>query len=103
MGPMIWGVLLSLIGSIVGRIMVALGFQAVTVYGLLVAFDWVEQTIKDTMQGMPSEVLVWVSALRVDQALSIIFSAYAFRYTLQYLGRDSIRRFIAAPPAPPAP
>jgi hypothetical protein len=90
----IGGILIGIASTIAARVIWALGFQVVTFVGLIAAFDWVEAEIKTTLLGMDSTVLAWMGALKVDVALSIIFSALAFRYTLQYLGSDSFRRFV---------
>lgn len=98
MGQIIWGAFIAFAGTIVGRVLFAIGVQVVTLVGLIQAFDWIELEVKTQLAGLPPEVLVWIAALKIDVALSIIFSAYAFRYTYQYLGKDSVRRFVAVPP-----
>lgn len=90
------GALIAATSTIVSRVIFALGFQVVTFVGLIQAFDWVETEIRTRLLALDSSVLVWLGVLKLDVALSILFSAYAFRYTLQFLGKNSARRFVMA-------
>lgn len=63
--------------SLLGRALLALGFSYATYTGLNVGVDWIQQSMRTSLAGMPTEILSFLGYLWVDKALSMTFSAFA--------------------------
>ncbi len=80
------GGLLTICGSMVGRVLIALGLSYVTYSGFNLGADWLFADIKSSMGAMPSEILSFLGWMWVDRALSMIFSAYAVALAFKTVG-----------------
>lgn len=88
------GGLLSLAGSLVGRILIALGMSYVTYKGFDTGITWLLDQIKSNMSAMPSEVLSFLAWLWVDKAISLIFSAYSAALAIKTAGGTSFTKLV---------
>lgn len=88
------GGLLQIAGSLVGRVLLALGIGFVTYAGFQVGIDWLLGQIKSNMSGLPSEVLSFLAWLWVDKAISMVFSAYSAAAAIQMAGGDTLTRMV---------
>jgi hypothetical protein len=74
--PLLGG-LLTICGSLVGRVLLALGIGYVTYTGFDLSISWLLNQIKSNISAMPSQIVSFLAWLWVDKAISIIFSAYS--------------------------
>lgn len=81
---LVGGVGLS-IPAIVGRVLLALGVGYAAFTGINTALDWLKAEAIASLQGAPANVAIIMSLLKVDRALSVIFSAVAIRLTIKGL------------------
>ena len=88
------GGLVSVAGSIVGRVLLALGIGYVAYSGVSALLDALKAQVVSTLQGAPSTVVQIMSLLKVDVSLSILFSALAARLILKGLTSDTIKRMV---------
>lgn len=88
------GGLVTAAGSIVGRVLIALGISYVTYSGVSVLIDWIKAEIFVRLMGMNSTVLGIVGALQVDVAVNILFSAIAARFVVAGIASGSITRMV---------
>lgn len=65
--------------SIVGRVLISLGFAYVTMTGIDTSLQWIQGQIAASMAGLPAQVVGVLSACRVGTALAIVLSALAAR------------------------
>lgn len=74
---LVWflGGLSSLLQGLVPRVLFSLGIGFATFTGFTVALDSIKADVIGGMQGLPVVVVEVLSTLRVDQGLSLIFSA----------------------------
>jgi hypothetical protein len=84
--PALLGGLASVMGSLVGRAIIALGIGYVTYKGLDVAVGSMKDLVIANVRGLPSQALAFVSYLYVDKALSMIMSAVVISLSLRLLG-----------------
>jgi len=78
MPAVVWwllGGLASLLQSLIPRILFALGIGFATFAGFQVGLDALKAEAIARLQGLPATVVAVLSLLRVDQGLSLIFSA----------------------------
>ncbi|MBC3917108.1 DUF2523 domain-containing protein [Undibacterium sp. CY18W] len=73
----LWGAFASILGSLVGRVLIALGISYVTYKGVTVGTDSIVMTMKNAYGGMGGEIGSFVQWLWIDKALSMIVSAFA--------------------------
>lgn len=88
------GGLATAAGSIVGRVLIALGISYVTYSGLSVLFDWIKAEIFSNLMGINSTVLGIIGTLQVDTAVNIIFSAIAARFVVAGISSGAVTRMV---------
>ncbi|CAN7258904.1 DUF2523 domain-containing protein [Acidovorax sp. LjRoot129] len=90
----IGGMLINLVGSIVGRVLVALGMAVVTYTGVNASLDALKTQAINSFQSLPPEVFGMLSIMKVGVAISIVTSAIAARLLLDGLTSDTFKRFV---------
>lgn len=76
------GGLLSVVSSVVGRVLVSLGIGFTVYSGLDVALSFLRDQAVSRLQSLPPEVVGLISYLGVGSALNIVFSALAAKMVL---------------------
>ena len=82
--------LLNLVGSIVGRVLVALGMAVITYTGINASLEALKTQAIQSFTSLPPEVFV----MKVGVAISIVTSAIAARLLLDGLTSDTFKRFV---------
>lgn len=88
------GGLVQAAGSIVGRVLIALGIGYVSYTGINALLTWIKSQVVAYLTGAPATVVAIMGLLKVDVALSIVFSALAARLVLQGLTSDKVTRMV---------
>ncbi|KEH07581.1 cobalt ABC transporter permease [Delftia tsuruhatensis] len=89
------GGLLQIAGSLVGRVLLALGFGFVEYVGISTLLDNVKQQATGLIGAVGASSLAeWAGFFRVDVHLSIILSAIGVKVMLNALGGDKVRRLV---------
>ncbi|MFI8616131.1 DUF2523 domain-containing protein [Acidovorax sp. NPDC077693] len=91
---MLMGALINIAGTLVGRVLIALGLSVVTFTGLSSTLDWAKNNVASSFGSMPSEVVGMLSMLGVGEFLSIILSAITARMLLQGLTDGSLKKWV---------
>jgi hypothetical protein len=91
---MFWGALLSLVGSLVGRVMIALGISVVTFTGSNAALGWLKSQAVSALAGSGATVLGMLGTLQVGNCISLVFSAMVARQLMSGLTSDSVKRWV---------
>ncbi|RZI42472.1 DUF2523 domain-containing protein [Herbaspirillum sp. HC18] len=94
----IGGMLLTLTGSLVGRVLLYLGFGLVTFTGFQLTIDAILSQVKGAMGGMPSEVVSFLAFLWVDKAISMVFSAFTIALSIKLGTGMAIKKWIVTRP-----
>lgn len=89
----IGGMLLNIVGSLVGRVLVALGIGIVTFTGLNAALDALKTQAIQQFASLPPEVFGMLGVMKVGVAISIVTSAIAARLLLDGLTSDTFKRW----------
>lgn len=90
----IGGLLLQIVGSMVGRALIALGMSYVTYRGLNTGIDWLLAQIQSNMGSMDSKVLQFLGYMWVDKAISMLFSAYAAAALIKMAGSATLTKLV---------
>jgi hypothetical protein len=89
------GGLLQLVGSFLGRAIVALGFGYVEYVGISAAVDSVKNQAGRYIGGLSGSMLsAWAGFFRIDVHITIIISAIGVKILLNALNGDKVRRLI---------
>lgn len=91
----ILGGLLQIVGSLVGRVLLALGFGFVEFLGVSALVDSVKTQATSLVGAVGGSGLAdWAGFFRVDVHLSIIISAIGVKVLLNSLGGEKVRRLV---------
>lgn len=90
----IGGMLLNLVGSLAGRVLIALGISVVTYTGVSTALDALKNQAIQAFAGLPPDVFPILGALKVGVCISILTSAMTARLMLDGLTSDSVKKWV---------
>ena len=88
------GGLISVTGTIVGRVLIALGVGVVTYTGVQAGIDSLLANLDYAIAGVPADILGLLGFMRVGEALNIIISAMSARMLLNGLQGDTIKKWV---------
>lgn len=88
------GGLINIAGTLVGRVLLALGISAVTYTGLSQTFDFLRDQAINSFQALPPEIVGMLALMKVGSSFSIILSAIVVKWTLQGLTGGNMRRLV---------
>ena len=90
----IGGMLINLVGTLVGRVLVALGLSVITYTGVNATLEALKSQAVQSFSALPPEVFGMLGIMRVGQCISIITSAIAARLLLDGLTSDTFKRMV---------
>lgn len=91
----IWGSLLAIVESLVGRVLLAIGFGFVEFVGLQAMISGATDYAATSLDLLQNSVLLeWAGFFRLDVHVSIIISAIGAKMLLNALTGDRIRRLV---------
>ena len=91
--PALIGAFAAAMGSLAGRVLIALGIGFVTYKGVGAGVDVLKARVISSVQGMPADIVGLVGFLGIDQAITIIFSAVAAALSLRLVG-GSLKKMV---------
>lgn len=74
--PALLGGIATVLGSLVGRVLVALGISYVTYKGVDVAINYVADYVRSALSSGPVTIVSFLSFMWVDKAVSITFASF---------------------------
>lgn len=92
--PTVAGLLVSLVGSIVGRVLFALGMTVVYYRGIGVAVEWFRDQVFAGLSGLPATALQIAGVLQIGTCINIVFATFFARLTVLGLQSDYIKRLV---------
>ena len=90
----IGGMLINLVGTLVGRVLIALGISVVTYTGITVTLDFLKAQAISAFAGLPPDVFGILGVLKVGQCISIVTSAVAAKLVIDGLTGDTLKKWI---------
>lgn len=88
------GMLINLVGTLAGRILIALGISVVTYSGITITLDALKGQAISAFGSLPADVFAILGILKVGQCISIITSAIAAKLVIDGLSGDTIKKWI---------
>ncbi|MCD6664164.1 MAG: DUF2523 domain-containing protein [Comamonas sp.] len=90
----IGGMLINLVGTLVGRVLVALGIGVVTYTGLSTTLDFLKAQALASFAGLPADLIGLMAFLKIGVCISIIASAMAARALIDGVSGDTFKRWV---------
>lgn len=90
----IGGMLINLVGTLVGRVLIALGISVVTYTGITATLDALKAQALSEFAGLPPDVFGILGILKVGQCISIVTSAIAAKLVIDGLTGDALKKWI---------
>lgn len=90
----LWGALIPMLGSMVGRVLISLGIGYVSYSGIDVAMDWCKAEFLSGVAGMPARAIALAGLLKVGVCVSMLLSALTARLVLQGLSAGAIKHMV---------
>jgi hypothetical protein len=92
---MLLGGLVQIAATLAGKVLIGLGFAAVTYTGLSTSLTWLKSQAVGSLQGLPADMVGLIAYMKVGEAISMIVSALAVRMVLDGLSEGgSISRLV---------
>jgi len=88
------GGLINIAGTLAGQALIGLGIAVVTYQGMDTTLTWLKGQIVSNVQTLPADMIGIISYMGVGQSISIIFSAYVVRVTLDGLTGGSMKKWV---------
>lgn len=88
------GGLIQITGSLVGRVLIALGVGVVTYTGVQAGVDLLLNQLDSALAGVPADILGLLGYMQVGRALNIIIAAMSARMLLDGLKSDSVKKWV---------
>lgn len=86
--------LISIVGTLAGRVLVALGIGVVAYAGIGSLLGGLIDDAVQNLSGLPADLYGLMAFLKVGNAINIISSAILARLTLQGLTGDTMKRWV---------
>jgi len=86
------GVLSWVAGSLIARLVIALGIGVVTYIGVSAGMDTLQAMVVSELGGLPAHLIQALGLLRFDDAITLVFSAIAARVALASVGKLAFGR-----------
>jgi hypothetical protein len=90
----LWGALLSMVGTLVGRVLVSLGIGFATFTGVNSTLDWAKAEFLARMSGAPVAVVQMAGTMKIGVCVSMLLSAVLARLVIGGLTSGSITRMV---------
>ncbi|MBW8465936.1 MAG: DUF2523 domain-containing protein [Acidovorax sp.] len=90
----IGGMLINLVGTLVGRVLIALGISVITYTGISTTLDFLKAQAIGAFAGLPPEVFGLLGILRVGQCISIVTSAIAAKMVIDGVTGDTFKKWV---------
>lgn len=93
-GSAIAGAFVSIIGTLVGKVLMALAVGVVTYTGVSATIGWLKTSFVTAALGLPAGVVGMLSVMHVGSCVSMVFSAMVIRLTLNGMSSDTVKSWV---------
>lgn len=87
------GALASAMGSLVGRVLLALGIGFVTYKGIDLGITAMKTTVVNGVNALPADALGLIGYLWLDKALTVVFSGFVTALSMK-AASGSVKRMV---------
>ena len=86
--------LIAIVGTLIGRAVVALGMGAVSYTGFSATIGWLKSSAVASIVALPPEVVGMLSTMKVGTCISIVFSAILARLVVTGMQGDKVKKWV---------
>lgn len=90
----LWGALISMVGTLVGRVLVSLGIGYVSYTGLDILTTFAKNQFLAGMSGLPAQAVGLASTLKIGVCVSMLLSALVARLVLQGMTGGTLTKMV---------
>lgn len=90
--PAIAGALVSIVGSLVGRVLMALGMGVFSYVGINASLDVFKRMFADAMSGVGGDIAGVCGMLKLDMCLSIFIAAALVKLVISGASGGTLKR-----------
>lgn len=87
------GALASGMGSLVGRVLIALGIGFATYQGVDLGIATLKEQAVNSVKGLPADAVGLIGYLWIDKALTVVFSAVVVALSMKAIG-GSVKKMV---------
>jgi hypothetical protein len=84
--PALMGALATMMASLIGRAILALGIGFVTYTGTMVVLTSMESALMSSVGALPADLIGLLGYLWIDKAITVIFSSVAASVAIRGIG-----------------
>jgi hypothetical protein len=88
------GALIQITGSLVGRVLLALGLSVVTYTGVSTSLDNLKNAALQNATALPPDLLAIMSYMKVGESISIVVGAVVARAIINGVQNDSVKKWV---------
>jgi len=88
------GGLIQACGTLVGKVLVSLGFGLAVYTGLQTGLSWLQSQIVSNANALPIQVIAVMGALKVGSIVNILLSALSARMLLNGVSSGTLKRWV---------
>lgn len=90
---MVWQAFFAILGTLVGRVLTAVGMGVVVYTGMSSSLDWLKAQAVASFSGLPADVLGMLATMKVGESISLVFSAILVRLVANGMNSDTVKRW----------
>jgi hypothetical protein len=90
----LWGAVVPMLGTLVGRVLVSLGIGYVTYTGIDASLMWAKAQFLSSLAGAPAAAVGLASTMKVGVCVSMLLSAVAARLVLAGLTSGALTKMV---------
>lgn len=88
------GGLINIVGTLAGRVLVALGIGVVTYSGINTAIDFLKSQAISGLSALPADLVGIIAYMKVGVCINILSSAYLARLALNGMTSGSFKKWV---------
>ena len=90
----LWGALLPILGTMVGRVLLSLGIGYATYTGIDASISWAKAQFLSGLSGLPAAAVGLIGVLQVGTCVSMLLSAVVARMVFNGLASGAMKRMV---------
>lgn len=89
-----WGLLLTILGDVVFKVLAALGIGLVTYTGVSATMGAFKNSAVTAFLALPQDVVAMLSLMKVGTCISMVVSAIGMRLVFNGMNSDTVKRWV---------
>ena len=91
----LWGALIPMLGTMVGRVLISLGVGYVAFSGVDASLEWAKGQFLTSVSGLPANAIALAHTMKIGVCVSMLLSALVARLVLKGLQGGALKHMVA--------